>query len=140
MRCFLFILLFFESIQTPNHENSIIILLNGNNNCLACNIAISNLFEELKNRGVNTEIYLNGLNKVQVNKINSDFDFHIESSFKVINEKEKYNSFFIKYPKLSSMNSYLIIYKRDKSLKIYNLIELSKNTLLMAEFLNELRK
>ena len=132
-----FLLTIFLSIalnQPDVNEQKIVIILNDNNNCLVCNISISQLFEKIDERKINTVVYLNGLNRVQIKKINSDLDIDLETTFKIINQKEKYNSLIKNHPQISPINSYLILYNKDKLVKLYDLVELVKNNKELAGF------
>lgn len=127
MKILVSILLLFALNILDSNERKIVILLNENNNCLGCNIAIGNLLEKISKSKIHTIVYLNGLNKVQLKKINSGLDLDLESSFNVINQKEKYSSFRKSNPRISSINSYLLVYENDEFIRLYDLVELVKN-------------
>lgn len=139
MKFLVSILLFFALNNLNSNERKIVILLNENNNCLGCNIAIGTLLEKISKSKIHTVVYLNGLNKVQVRKINSDLDLDLESSFNVINQKEKYSSIRKSNPRISSINSYLLIYENDEFIRLYDLVELVKNKVelnKLSDFMN----
>lgn len=123
MKSFVLVIVLLLSFKSLFAQRKVILFINPKNECLACNIGIHKLLLDLHSSKINTEIYLNGISKFQIDKFIKEVDFDIHK-FHIINSKTEYEKSLYNYAALRSNDSYFILIEKDKVVYKSNLIKL----------------
>lgn len=131
---YILLLIFTLSCQDTFAAKVVVMFINTKNECLGCNIGISNLLNNLNNKHIQTTIYFKNITNFQYQKYCRDVNFDFQKNTKVINAQVAYESALYDYLKLRSIDSYVLILDEDKMIYKCNLIRLVENKTELDKF------